>query len=118
MFASKKLQNDWQNPVDNAIAVALGSLWWEIYSVFIHQFRLRTFIKMPPPTKRRKTEPAVEEINFDLSARQEYLTGFHKRKVQRAKHAQDAAEKRARAERVEERKKVRCLIRCIAWDYR
>lgn len=62
---------------------------------------------MPPPTKRRRTEPtAVEEITFDLSARHEYLTGFHKRKVQRAKHAQEAAEKRARAEKIAERKRV------------
>jgi ribosomal RNA-processing protein 17 len=62
---------------------------------------------MPPPTKRRRVEPAVvEEITFDLSARQEYLTGFHKRKVQRAKQAQEAAEKRARAERIEQRKQV------------
>lgn len=63
--------------------------------------------KMPPPTKRRRTEPtAVEEINFDPAARQEYLTGFHKRKLQRAKHAQEAAEKRAREEKIEARKKV------------
>lgn len=63
---------------------------------------------MPPPTKRRRTEPTVvEEITFDLAARQDYLTGFHKRKVQRAKHAQEVAERRARVERLEERKKVR-----------
>lgn len=62
---------------------------------------------MPPATKRRKIEvTAVEEITFDLSARQEYLTGFHKRKLQRAKHAQEAAEKRAKAEKVEHRKQV------------
>jgi Nucleolar protein 12 (25kDa) len=65
--------------------------------------------KMPPPTKKRKLQPsAVEEITFDLAARQEYLTGFHKRKLQRAKQAQDAAEKRARAEKIEERRKVGC----------
>ncbi|KEF51920.1 uncharacterized protein A1O9_11909 [Exophiala aquamarina CBS 119918] len=63
---------------------------------------------MPPPTKRRRTEPtAVEEITFDLSARQEYLTGFHKRKLQRAKQAQEAAAKRAKAERIEHRKQIR-----------
>lgn len=65
---------------------------------------------MPPATKRRKIEvTAVEEITFDLSARQEYLTGFHKRKLQRAKHAQEAAEKRAKAEKVEHRKQVRMM---------
>ncbi|KIW62090.1 hypothetical protein PV05_02141 [Exophiala xenobiotica] len=63
---------------------------------------------MPPPTKRRRTEPTVvEEITFDPAARHEFLTGFHKRKLQRAKHAQEAAEKRARAERIVERKKLR-----------
>ncbi|EXJ96476.1 hypothetical protein A1O1_01602 [Capronia coronata CBS 617.96] len=63
---------------------------------------------MPPPTKRRRTEPTVvEEITFDPAARQEYLTGFHKRKLQRAKQAQEIAEKKARAERIVERKKLR-----------
>lgn len=63
---------------------------------------------MQPPAKRRRLETSsVEAISFDNAARQEYLTGFHKRKLQRAKHAQEAAEKRARLERIEERRKVR-----------
>ena len=63
---------------------------------------------MPPPTKRRRLDPsAVEEISFDLSARQEYLTGFHKRKVQRTKAAQEAAQRRAKEELLDHRKKVR-----------
>lgn len=63
---------------------------------------------MPPPTKRRKTSStAIAEITFDPSARQEWLTGFHKRKLHRAKQAQEAAEKKARAERIEERRRVR-----------
>jgi ribosomal RNA-processing protein 17 len=49
----------------------------------------------------------VEEITFDPAARQEFLTGFHKRKLQRAKHALEAAEKRAREERLVERRKAR-----------
>ena len=62
---------------------------------------------MQPPAKKRRTETvAVEEIKFDTAARQEYLTGFHKRKLQRTKHAQEAAEKKARLERIEERRKV------------
>jgi hypothetical protein len=62
---------------------------------------------MQPPAKKRRVETiAVEEINFDTTARQEYLTGFHKRKLQRAKHAQEAAEKKARLERIEDRRKV------------
>lgn len=64
---------------------------------------------MPPPSKRRKTEStAIQEITFDITARQDYLTGFHKRKLQRAKHAQEIAEKKARADRIEERRKA-CL---------
>ncbi|KAF3481800.1 rRNA processing protein Rrp17 [Arthroderma uncinatum] len=64
---------------------------------------------MRPPTKRRKIAvPArVEEISFNPESREEYLTGFHKRKVQRAKHAQEAAEKRAKEERREARKQIR-----------
>jgi ribosomal RNA-processing protein 17 len=61
---------------------------------------------MAPPAKKRKTESKVEEITFDLGARQDYLTGFHKRKLQRAKFAQEKAAERARLERIEQRKKV------------
>ena len=62
---------------------------------------------MPPPLKKRRTQPtSVDEITFDTAARQEYLTGFHKRKLQRSKHAQEVAEKKARTERIEQRRKV------------
>ena len=60
-----------------------------------------------PFKKRRRTAPGVEEIRFDPSARQDYLTGFHKRKLQRAKHAKDEAEKRDREEKIAARKLVR-----------
>ncbi|KAI1946126.1 hypothetical protein LOZ57_003878 [Ophidiomyces ophidiicola] len=63
---------------------------------------------MAPPIKRRKlTVAPVEEILFDNESRHDYLTGFHKRKVQRAKHAQEAAEKKAKDERREHRRKIR-----------
>lgn len=62
---------------------------------------------LPPPTKKRKTTPAIEEISFDFDARQEYLTGFHKRKQQRIKNAQEEAAKRARLEKIEARKQVK-----------
>ncbi|KAI9833452.1 MAG: hypothetical protein M1819_003610 [Sarea resinae] len=63
---------------------------------------------MAPPAKRRKkSTPAVEEVTFDFDARQEYLTGFHKRKLQRIKHAQEEAAKKEREERVEHRKSLR-----------
>ncbi|KAJ5291894.1 Nucleolar protein 12 [Penicillium angulare] len=57
--------------------------------------------------KRRVTVDKVEEVNFDNDARHEYLTGFHKRKVQRAKHAQDIAEKKMKEEKRQDRKRLR-----------
>ncbi|CAM1508502.1 Fc.00g053500.m01.CDS01 [Cosmosporella sp. VM-42] len=62
---------------------------------------------LPPPSKKRKTTSAVEEVNFDFDAREEYLTGFHKRKQQRIKNAQEEAAKRAREEKILLRKQVR-----------
>ncbi|KAK2602552.1 hypothetical protein N8I77_009070 [Diaporthe amygdali] len=62
---------------------------------------------LPTHSKKRKATHAVEEVTFDNSARQEYLTGFHKRKVQRQKHAQEEAAKRAREEKIEFRKQLR-----------
>lgn len=76
---------------------------------------------LPPPSKKRKATHTVEEINFDNSARQEYLTGFHKRKVQRQKHAQEEAAKRAREEKIEFRKQVRSRLLmkagCRMWAF-
>ncbi|KAL8832460.1 MAG: hypothetical protein Q9170_004871 [Blastenia crenularia] len=60
-----------------------------------------------PIKKRRKGEPLVEEITFDFSAREEYLTGFHKRKLQRVKHAKEEALKKEREEKVASRKALR-----------
>ena len=65
-----------------------------------------------PPPKMRKAAHAVEEIKFDPDARNEYLTGFHKRKVQRTKRAQEEAAKRARQEKIDLRKQVRTY----AWE--
>ena len=62
----------------------------------------------PPPRKRAKTE-RVEEITFDDAARSEYLTGFHKRKQARIKHAQEQAAQREKEERIVQRKEVRFL---------
>ncbi|KAK4039812.1 nucleolar protein 12-domain-containing protein [Parachaetomium inaequale] len=61
----------------------------------------------PPPPKKRKTAHAIEEITFDKDARSEYLTGFHKRKQARIKHAQEVAAEKAREERIEMRKQIR-----------
>ena len=59
-----------------------------------------------PPAKRKKSASAIEEINFDFDARQDYLTGFHKRKLQRIKHAQEESAKKEREDRLEARKNV------------
>lgn len=59
--------------------------------------------------KKRKlvAAPKVEEINFDSANREEWLTGFHKRKVQRAKHAAENAAKQYKEDKKAMRKKVR-----------
>lgn len=66
----------------------------------------RKTASVAPPPKRRKKAPAIDEISFDFSAREDYLTGFHKRKLQRIKHAQEEAAKKERQERIAARKRV------------
>ncbi|KAJ5082120.1 hypothetical protein N7532_011163 [Penicillium argentinense] len=61
---------------------------------------------MGPAAKRRKVSK-TEEVNFDPDARHDFLTGFRKRKQQRIKHAQSAAEKRYREERRQDRARLR-----------
>lgn len=62
---------------------------------------------MGPSAKRRKLASQVEEVNFDDAARHEFLTGFRKRKQQRARHAQEVVEKRLREDARKEKKRVR-----------
>ncbi|KAI1462193.1 nucleolar protein 12-domain-containing protein [Annulohypoxylon moriforme] len=62
---------------------------------------------LPPPPKKRKVQHSLEEIKFDNDARSDYLTGFHKRKLQRIKNAREQAAQRARQEKIEFRKQVR-----------
>ncbi|KAF3912072.1 hypothetical protein ABW21_db0202651 [Orbilia brochopaga] len=57
--------------------------------------------------KRKRGDAQIDEITFDRTARHEYLTGFHKRKLARIKAAQEEAEKRGREERIEERRRIR-----------
>lgn len=61
---------------------------------------------LPPLSKKRKLDHKIAEISFDDTARADYLTGFHKRKVQRTKRAQEEALKKAKEERVVMRKQV------------
>jgi hypothetical protein len=62
-----------------------------------------TQTSMPPYKRQKKENDAIE---FDLSARADFLTGFHKMKLQRIKHAREEAIKREKAERITERKRV------------
>jgi ribosomal RNA-processing protein 17 len=69
--------------------------------------RKRSAALVPPPKKRKNTS-AIEEITFDFSAREDYLSGFHKRKLQRIKHAKEEAAKKDREEKITARKLVSC----------
>ncbi|PKS10764.1 hypothetical protein jhhlp_002521 [Lomentospora prolificans] len=62
---------------------------------------------LPPPVKKRKIEHAIEEISFKDDDRQEFLTGFRKRKQQRIKRAQEESARKAKEERRELRKQMR-----------
>lgn len=68
--------------------------------------------------KKRKVSagPKVEEISFDTENREEWLTGFHKRKVQRAKHAAENAAKQYKEDKKAMRTKVRPST-VLAWKY-
>ena len=62
---------------------------------------------MLPVRERRKRVARIEEISFDFAAREDYLTGFHKRKLQRVKIAQEEAAKKAKEARLTARRIVR-----------
>nr|OQO25674.1 hypothetical protein B0A51_04793 [Rachicladosporium sp. CCFEE 5018] len=70
---------------------------------------------MPPPLKRQKLSSSKNpsktlqpsEILFNPTARQDYLTGFHKRKVARADRARELAQKKDKEEKVLARKQLR-----------
>ena len=66
---------------------------------------------MPPADRKRKIHKtnakAVDSISFDFDSRQEYLTGFHKRKVQRAEHGRELAQRKEKEAVVQARKEVR-----------
>lgn len=62
---------------------------------------------MAPAMKKRRMDPQqVQEITFDPNARQEFLTGFHKRKQARIQNAREAAVRREKEDKVRERKQV------------
>jgi ribosomal RNA-processing protein 17 len=63
--------------------------------------------KRPPPSKVKPIKaPKTLELTFDAGARQDYLTGFSKRKKARAQAARESAEAKEKEERVRERRAV------------
>lgn len=56
---------------------------------------------------KKKSQARVESVSFDRDSREEYLTGFHKRKVKRQQEAKKRAEEIARKERLAERQRIR-----------
>ncbi|EME80378.1 uncharacterized protein MYCFIDRAFT_63476 [Pseudocercospora fijiensis CIRAD86] len=65
---------------------------------------------MAPIGKKRKRGDRygpIEELTFNPEARQEYLTGFSKRKQARKDHAKEVAIKREKEEKIKERKALR-----------
>jgi ribosomal RNA-processing protein 17 len=64
----------------------------------------------PPSNKRRKTVSATPEVLFDETARSTYLTGFQKRKQDRAKHARELAIQREKEERTMQRAEVSLVL--------
>ncbi|MCJ1431999.1 hypothetical protein MMC27_001355 [Xylographa pallens] len=67
----------------------------------------RRSVLVAPPKKRQKSSSAIEEITFDFGAREDYLSGFHKRKLQRIKHAREEATKKEREDKITARKMLR-----------
>ncbi|ORZ21593.1 nucleolar protein 12 [Absidia repens] len=50
--------------------------------------------------KRRMKKETVEAIDFDFDKRQEFLTGFHKRKLERKQASRDKYKEKERQERI------------------
>ena len=61
---------------------------------------------MAPAAKKRRVDQ-LDSISFDPSSREEYLTGFHKRKQQRIQDSRESAAKKDKEQRVRERRQVR-----------
>lgn len=57
--------------------------------------------------KEKKLKNRVQEVVFDKDKRKDYLTGFHKRKLERKKKAQEYLEEEAKKHRLEERASIR-----------
>ncbi|KAI1791294.1 nucleolar protein 12-domain-containing protein [Ganoderma leucocontextum] len=60
--------------------------------------------------KKKAKREQIKEIVFDDDARWEFLTGFHKRKVQKKEAAKKKAQERDKQERLETRREHRKLL--------
>ncbi|KAH9944678.1 nucleolar protein 12-domain-containing protein [Amylocystis lapponica] len=60
--------------------------------------------------KKRAKREQIKEVVFDDSARREFLTGFHKRKLQKKEDAKKKAIEREKQERLESRREKRKLL--------
>lgn len=58
-------------------------------------------------SQKQAKKYGVDEVVFDKGSRTEYLTGFHKRKLQRQKNAQVYIKEQERLARIQERKQLR-----------
>ncbi|EED83047.1 predicted protein [Postia placenta Mad-698-R] len=60
--------------------------------------------------KKRARREQIKEVVFDDGARREFLTGFHKRKLQKKEVAKKKAQDREKQERLEARREKRQLL--------
>ncbi|KAH3674354.1 hypothetical protein WICMUC_003380 [Wickerhamomyces mucosus] len=58
-------------------------------------------------TQNKAKQHLVEEVVFDKDSRLDYLTGFHKRKLERQKKAQEYFKEQERLAKIEERKQIK-----------
>eukprot|EP00128_Syssomonas_multiformis_P011995 Colp12_sorted_trinity150504_noHs@12456 len=73
-----------------------------------------SYSQLPSKGKRKAINKKTKlEIKFDEDARKEFVTGFHKRKQERRKVAQEQAEKKAREELLAKRKEKREAMKAI-----
>ncbi|TBU30246.1 nucleolar protein 12-domain-containing protein, partial [Dichomitus squalens] len=60
--------------------------------------------------KKKARKEQIKELLFDDNARREFLTGFHKRKVQKTEAARKKAQEREKQERLEARREHRKML--------
>ncbi|KAL4250007.1 RRP17 family protein [Abortiporus biennis] len=61
-------------------------------------------------SKKRAKKEQIKEIVFDESARKDFLTGFHKRKLAKKEEAKKKVQEREKQERLEARREKRQLL--------